>query len=385
MDGRMRLSDDISEDVEEHRGRRIIALVLLLGVTAFHYLTDPQLVELHSVYRRLYYVPIVLFAFSYGWKGGVGAGLFACVAYFPHAFLMTHGSPAPPSDKILEMVLYLGIGGIAGWLVSRQRRVQRALEQSLRERDALEKSLVRAGKLSALGQLTSGLAHEIRNPLASIMGSAESLAEEFDEDHRKHRLGQVMLKEIDRLNSVVNDFLKFARPGEPQPGRADLLSVAEEVRELTEPQARKRDVRVEDEIVDQKLEVRADPGQVSQVVLNVFLNAYQAFDRSGSDGTEAPTVELHSKREPIGDREYVCLGVRDNAGGVPDDVRENMFDPYFTTREEGTGLGLSISSRIIDAYDGFIDVEVDDSAGQSTFWICLPSLDGHEEPKGRSQ
>lgn len=362
-------TDDLEFQGRQGLGQKVAAVVLMLGVTAFHYLTDPQLVEWHSVYRRLYYIPIVLFAFSYGLRGGLVAGIFACVAYFPHAFLMTRGSPAPPSDKILEMLLYLGIGGLSGWFVHRQRKVQRALRESLRERDALEQNLVRAGKLSALGQLTSGLAHEIRNPLASIMGSAETLAEEFDEEHPKHRLGQVMLKEIDRLNQVVDDFLAFARPGEPERGRADLIDIVEEVRELTDRQARERGIQFEMKADSGELVAEADPSQVSQVVLNLFLNAYQAFDRLEDDRT--PTVTVLSETRSLSGTDYACLGIRDNAGGIPPEMREQIFDPYFTTRDDGTGLGLSVSSRIVDAHGGFIDFDVDDTEGTTTFWVCL--------------
>jgi signal transduction histidine kinase len=375
MDGEVteRLAvDDVEPDEGEGWSTTVAATVLLVAITAFHYLTDPQLVEYHSVYRRLYYVPIVLFAFSYGMRGGLGAAVFACVAYFPHAFLLTHqGSPAGPSDKVLEMVLYLCIGGLTGWLVRRRRRVRGALRRSLAERDALEQKLVRAGKLSALGQLTGGLAHEIRNPLASILGSAESLAEEFDEDHPKHRLGQVMLEEIDRLNEVVEDFLAFARPGEPERVRADLREVAEEVRDLTARQAREREVDIEVVVEPGELVAEVDRSQVSQVVLNLFLNAYQAFDRQEPPVQESTVWAMADERK-ISGTTYVCLGVRDNAGGVPEEMREKIFDPYFTTRDEGTGLGLSISGRIVDAHGGFIELEVDKTAGRSTFWVCLP-------------
>lgn len=375
MDGEVteRLAvDDVEPDEGEGWSTAVAATVLLVAITAFHYLTDPQLVEYHSVYRRLYYLPIVLFAFSYGMRGGLAAAVFACVAYFPHAFLLTHqGSPAGPSDKVLEMVLYLCIGGLTGWLVRRRRRVRGALRRSLAERDALEQKLVRAGKLSALGQLTGGLAHEIRNPLASILGSAESLAEEFDEDHPKHRLGQVMLEEIDRLNEVVEDFLAFARPGEPERVRADLREVAEEVRDLTAREAREREVAVEFQVEPGELVAEVDRSQVSQVVLNLFLNAYQAFDRR-EDPAGEPMVWVLAEERNISGTAYACLGIRDNAGGVDEEMREKIFDPYFTTRDEGTGLGLSISSRIVDAHGGFIDLEVDETAGRSTFWVCLP-------------
>ncbi len=346
-----------------------VAIALIVLVTAFHYLTDPHAVEFHNVYRRLYYIPIVLAAFSHGLAGGLLAGVVASLAYLPHAFFLEHRSPSPAIDKILEMVLYVGIGGLTGWLVGRQRDIQRALERSLEERDALEESLIRAGKLSALGQMTSGLAHEIRNPLASIMGSAEALVDEFDEDHRKHRMGQVLLAEIERLNGVVEDFLEFARPGSPEVSKADLLEVAAEVAELTAPQARDGDVDVDVRIAP-KTWVAADPSQLSQVVLNFLLNAYQAYERGSAPPGEPRRVVMDVESRRVGETHFVCLGVRDNAGALAESDVERIFDPYVTGRDGGTGLGLSVSSRIIEAQDGFIDVDVDDDT--TTFWACIP-------------
>lgn len=373
----------IGDSEREGRIEATVAFVLILAVTAFHYLTDPHAVEFHNVYRRLYYIPIVLAAFSHGARGGIIAGVVATLAYLPHAFFMAHRDPAPAIDKILEMVLYVGIGGLTGWLVGRQREVQKALERSLEERDALEESLVRAGKLSALGQLTSGLAHEIRNPLASIMGSAEALVDEFDEDHRKYRMGRVLLKEINRLNKVVDDFLAFARPGKPERSRADLADIAEEVVELTAAQARTNDVEVTSELEAGECVVEADPNQLSQVVLNFFLNAYQAFER-GEPAAGAPRrVAVRGQSRQIAGRDFVCLGVRDNAGALDAEMVDHIFDPYFTTREEGTGLGLSVSSRIAEAHGGFIEVEAGEE--QTTFWVCFPEYDYAEDSTDTSQ
>jgi signal transduction histidine kinase len=344
-----------------------VALLSVGAVTAFHYWTDSSAVEFHNVYRRLYYVPIVLAAFSHGVAGGLGVAALACVAYTPHAFLMAHGSPSPTIDKVLEMVLYLAIGGLTGWLVQRQVQIRRALERSLMERDELEQSLVRAGKLSALGRLTSGLAHEIRNPLASIMGSAESLAEEFDESHRKYRLSRVMLKEINRLNDVVSDFLSFARPTKPERRPIDPVDVAEEVVSLTSARARDVDVQVRIDAAPGQNTVQGDANQLSQVILNVLLNAYEALEASDKLGR----VTVTDAHRALGDRRYYCIGIRDNGPGIPTDQVDRIFDPYFTTRDDGTGLGLSISSRIVETHGGFMDVESHEQGG-TTFWICLP-------------
>ncbi len=337
---------------------------LLTGLTTlFHYLTDMQDVAFHNFYRRAYYVPIVLAAFGFGWKGGLVASIVASVAYIPHAFFMAHRDPAPTVDKVLEIVLYIGIGLLAGWLVDRQKRAQRQLRASLERRDELETQLVRAAKLSALGNLTAGLAHEIRNPLASIQGSAEALASEFGPEHRKHRMGELLLGEIQRLNRVVSDFLNFARPTELEVQDVDLTRVAEEVVELTSHASKEAGARVVVELGHTR--VKADRDQLAQVLLNLVLNAYDAVSE-----VDQPEVCILSEPRSLGGDNYVCVGVIDNGPGIADDRVEEVFEPYFTERDGGTGLGLSISSTIMERHGGFLDYER--RGDETIMWMCFP-------------
>lgn len=361
----------------------VVASALIVGITAGHYMTEMHNVAFHNVYRRLYYLPIVMLAFARGLRGGLGAALVVSLAYTPHAFLMEHHhDPAPGVDKGLEMLLYFAVGGLTGWLVEQQRASQRALEQALQQRDALHAQLVRAGKLGALGELVAGLAHEIRNPLASIMGSAEALASEFDEGHRKHRMARVLLREIDRLDRVVSELLAFARPTEPARRDVDLRGVVADVVELARhraPEALAWRVAIK----PGELIVWADPDQLQQVVLNLTLNALQALEGTGEvagdegAGDGAPEVAFVGEVRRVGEREHVCLGVQDNGPGPLVEDVEQLFDPFFTTREQGSGLGLSISSRIAEAHGGFLDVVRD--GAHTIFWICLPVSDASLE------
>lgn len=363
---------DMAPDTSAARQRRnwnralaLAALALIVVSTAGHYMTDMHAVHWHNVFRRLYYVPIVLASFAYGLRGGLGAAIVACIAYAPHAFFMDHMDPAPTVDKVLEFVLYLAVGGLTGWLVQRQRGVQARLESSLAAHRTLEAQLVRAGRLSALGRLTSGLAHEIRNPLASVLGAAEALGEDYPEGHRKHRIATLLLREIRRLDKVVSDFLRFARPREPQRAQVDLADIGREVLQLTAAQARAVGVEVRDELPDRLL-AQGDRGQLGQVLLNVTLNAYQCLEDQAQR-----EVSFVAARRSVAGATLACIGVQDSGPGIPDETREDIFDPYFTTREDGTGLGLSISSRIAEAHDGFLDIQ--SQPGRTTVWLCLPA------------
>ena len=352
--------------------RRLAAATLLMwcGVTLGHYLTDHHAAAFHNVYRRLYYVPIVLAAFAYGRRGGLGVASLSSLAYIPHAFLLDHHhrDPAPTEDKLLEIVMYGVVGGLSGWLVERQRQVQRRLEQSLRERDALAAQLIRAGKLGALGELTSGLAHELRNPLASIMGSAEALCSEFPPEHRKHRIAQLMLREIDRMSRVVSEFLAFARPSTPTMQPLDLRQVVEHVISISAHHPDCGRLSLEDELEPEALIVRGDADQLAQVLLNLVLNAAQSLREH-----EAPKVRLEATRHDVAGAWHQALVIEDNGPGIKPEHLHQIFDPYFTTRADGSGLGLSISHRIMEAHGGFLDVQSE--PGRTRFLMIFPPAD----------
>lgn len=352
-------------DESDQRGRVrfVFAITLVVPITLIHFATDHHLVELHNVYRRLYYIPIVLGAFAAGIRGGLGVAVAATLGYLPHAFFAEHHDPAPAIDKLLEMVLYLAIGVLTGWLVEQQDRVREQLESALSERNALESQLVRAGKLSALGELSAGLAHEIRNPLASILGAAESFVGDLEPGHPKHLLGELMIKEVHRLNGVVTRFASFARAEPMKRIATDLMGLAAEVVELTRAEAESRNIDID--LQHGRVEANVDPEQVRQVLLNVMLNAFEA-----AEDENEPHVVVVAESRDLGPGRFRCVGVRDNGPGLPHGHEEDVFDPYFTTRDEGTGLGLSISSRIMEAHGGFIDFERRD--GETTAWLCFP-------------
>ncbi|MFH1144663.1 MAG: ATP-binding protein [Candidatus Eisenbacteria bacterium] len=335
--------------------RELVQLVgIYLGiaaVTALHYLTGAHAHQQHDIYRRLYYLPIILAAFLHGLRGGGIAAVIVCLAYVPHAMGYISHDPASSMQKILEMVLYLAVGLITGGLVSRLKGTQHRLEDtaldlraSLDRLRAAEEKLVQEARLAAVGRLSAGLAHEIRNPLASIKGSAEILADDFPATHPKRRMLQVLIDEAVRLNEVLSRFLTFARPAPPKPERFSLPAGIEAVVTLLESRtaADRGCIRVEHADCAE-LPLRADPQQIRQVLLNVLLNALQA-------GGERGAVRVHCRRA---DR-HVLVTVHDAGPGFTPEAIANAFTPFFTTRAEGTGLGLAVSHRIVEQHGGEI-------------------------------
>lgn len=350
----------------------IIAGLLLL-VTALHYLTTTQQVNAHDVYRRLYYVPIVLGGVWFALRGGITTSILASLLYMPHVLVHWQHHPSINLEQYLEIVLYNVIGCLTGLLAQRERqqrvRYQTAAEtlessyRKLREQAdqiiEIEEQLRRADRLSALGELSAGMAHEIRNPLGSIRGTAEILRDGVAPDDPKLEFAEILIREVDRLNGVLEDFLRFARPAPVEHGRFLLHEIAGDVLDLTRQQALRNHVEVR-LALDEESEVPGQGEQIKQALLNLVLNALQAMPDGGTLLVSSKTLEHE-----------VQIRVSDSGPGIALEDRERIFNPFVTTRESGTGLGLAITQRIVQSHDGRILLESAPGQGAS-FTICLP-------------
>jgi Signal transduction histidine kinase, nitrogen specific len=183
-------------------------------ITVLHYGLGGHLHWVHDVLRRTYYLPIVVGAVLSGMRGGLGVAAVACLVYLPHAFVLEHlADPAAGLEKALEMVIYLGVGGVAGWLSDREARRHAQLRAALAEQRRLTRELARASRLSALGELVAGIAHEIKNPLHALAGTAEVVDPLIPAEAEERRLWELHVSEIGRLGRTAERFLGFARPG----------------------------------------------------------------------------------------------------------------------------------------------------------------------------
>lgn len=354
--------------------------VPIAAVTAAHYLTGESLHWLHDIWRRLYYLPIILGAFSFGLRGSTWAAVVVAVVYAPHAFTtFATIDPAHGIEKTLEMVLYLVVGVVTGALVDRERRerarsdaIARDLRAAMEQMRVMEQEVIRAGRLSALGELTAGLAHEIRNPLGSLKGTAQILGDEIGEGSPRRRMLELHLAEIDRLGSILDRFLSFARPQPLEIADVNLREVAADVQGLVAAHARGSAVSLVTED-GPDVATRGDKEKLVQVVLNLVLNAVQAASRpgGGAEGGQRGLVRLRVVPITRSGRAFGAIEVADNGPGVPPDMRERIFNPFVSTRPDGTGLGLPISARIVEEHAGLIEVD-DAPGGGAVFRVLLP-------------
>ena len=346
---------------------------LLLLVTALHYLTTTQMVGAHDVYRRLYYIPIVFGGLWFALRGGILTSILASLLYMPHVLFHWQHHPSIALEQYLEIVLYNVIGGLTGFLAQREQqqriRYKTAAEtlessyQKLREQAdqiiEIEEQLRRADRLSALGELSAGMAHEIRNPLGSIKGTAEILRDGVAPDDPKQEFAEILIREVDRLNRVLEDFLRFARPEPVEHGSFVLQEVVGDVLGLTQQQAARNNVVVTVDLGDD-IEIPGRGEQIKQALLNLVLNALQAMPNGGS-------LKVSLRTSP----NEVYILVSDSGPGIALEDRERIFNPFVTTRDSGTGLGLAITQRIIQGHGGRIILESRPGQGAS-FTVCLP-------------
>ncbi len=229
----------------------------------------------------------------------------------------------------------------------------------------IEEQLRKAERLSVLGELSAVLAHEIRNPLGSIHGTAEILKDDYKPGDKKYEFLEILLKESDRLNRVVEDFLRLSRP---QPLVLAPCNIGEELRSITmlvAAEAKDRDIRLEVH-ADENLEIMGDRDKLHQAFLNIILNGLQAVPDKGSIVIEARMLDNAAL-----DGAELEIIFRDSGPEIPEDLQKKIFEPFFSTKKDGTGLGLSIAKKIIESHAGSITV-VSEAQKGTAFKVRLP-------------
>ncbi len=238
------------------------------------------------------------------------------------------------------------IAFLSSFLAEREKKARDQLR-------TMEAHVKRVEKTAAMGEMAAGLAHEIKNPLASMTGAIQLLKEDARQDPDKAKLMKIILREADRLSTLVSDFLQFARPAAGKPTVIRLDNALTDTVALFEKDARcQGKIRFVVHAVP-NIWISMDPGHLRQVFWNLFLNAVEA---NGSKGA----IILNMVPLKAG---YVCIEVIDHGHGMDQATMASIFDPFFTTRSDGTGLGLSIVQRILDEYDSQLDVESEPGHG----------------------
>ncbi|KPJ57852.1 MAG: hypothetical protein AMJ42_04275 [Deltaproteobacteria bacterium DG_8] len=234
----------------------------------------------------------------------------------------------------------------------------------------------RADRLASLGTLTAGLAHEIRNPLVAIKTFTQLLPERFDDDEFRNHFLNVTAGEVDRISSLVNELLDFARPSQPNLNKEDLNQIVEKMLLLVATESHKKNLQIIKEFHQSLPPVVLDKEQIKQVFLNILLNAIDATPENGAITVGTKLIEKD------GYQKYVQIAVRDTGRGIPKEDLDRIFTPFYTTKHQGSGLGLAISHQIVREHNGSIEVESEEDQG-TTFYVNL-SINPLLTQKGRT-
>ena len=337
----------------------LISIGLVVAIlTAIHYTSYHYEMNFHILLQFGYYLPVIYAAMRFGPAGGIVSGLVITLLILPFMTNFPAMTPSAMYTQWVEVGLINIIGWLTGFLTEEERKakrkyklaltVQKELVEKLKregqERERLECEIRQTERVTALGHMSAGLAHEIRNPLGIMKVSIQMLAQEKGDDGVVSEYCRVLLEECERLNRLVSEFLSFARPKEPVRGRITLGKLLDEGVTLIQPALRQSHIQLDqarDPIDDQEVEV--DPDQIKQVFLNILLNA---IDAQGEGGV------IHL--EGVQQDGFVGFAISDEGPGISPDALPYIYDPFFTLKEKGTGLGLSVVHRILDQHGGRI-------------------------------
>jgi two-component system sensor histidine kinase PilS (NtrC family) len=252
---------------------------------------------------------------------------------------------------VITMVACFAVAFLSGLLSEQLRRTKKELS-------VMKERVERVEKMAYLGEMATGITHEVKNPLASLAGSIQILRKDIPYNPEHDKLMQIVLRETDRLNALVSNFLLFAKPPVGKIEKVDLESaLAETIKLFEKNQDTSRRVSIIGDFYP-NIWVEIDPVHLRQVMWNIILNAAEAIEGEGL---------IKIKTYPLKDN-YACVEVNDTGCGMTKTLIQSIFNPFFTTKSSGTGLGLSIVHRILESYNSWLDVESEVGKGTSFTW-----------------
>jgi signal transduction histidine kinase len=356
-----------TEDARAQLQRLAIVIGAIVIIAAAHH-EIPRTVSLASkVIQYLFFLPIVVAAFWFGWRGGLAAAVIATLCYLPRLPFWWREQLGYSADEYGEALDLLLVGSILGLLADRERRQKnelhrttRQLSETYRELQENFQHLKRVEQLSAIGQLSASLAHEIRNPLASIEGAADLLKPGAVPEEMREEFVGIIKKECRRLSRLLGDLLNLSRPRRPDYTSAPISEILGSVLELIYVAAQKSQVTIRTEMPHGLPPLACDPEQIKQVFLNLCMNAIQAMPGGGEMVIEVSLSEYN-----------LVVEIRDEGPGIPSEHLHELFSPFFTTKKDGTGLGLPVAQQIVLRHGGLITAGANEPRG-AVFTVTLP-------------
>ena len=334
-------------NISEKRKREVIIALIIIGILCLHYFTHPAKEYYHAVYRMAFYIPLILGGLWFGLKGALIVSAAAFILFTPYIIIHWQGFSIEDFDKVLEGLIYFTTTIILGLLVERERKEHNAR--------------LRNESLAAVGRAVSEIAHDMKTPLMAIGGFSKQVTRSLDADNPAQRKLEIIVQETSRLESMVKEMLDFGKPLALNRSETALNDLIHECVEMSEPVAKEAGIELEFHKASPPLpSISLDGPRIKQVLLNLITNAIQA-----SPPGEKVTISATLLKKTI------LMAVSDFGCGISEELREIIFQPFFTTKGSGTGLGLPIVKRIVEAHGGNISFTTNPEKGV-TFPVYLP-------------
>ena len=324
----------------------MVIAAMIGSILCLHYVTFPELIHYHALYRMLFYVPLVLGSLWFGIKGAAYVCISVSVLFLPHAIRQWQGFSFEDFYRLLEGVLYIIIAFILGFVVEKERKKHRAL--------------VRAESLAAVGKEVSEIAHDMKTPLMAIGGLANQVSKKLEKNDLNQKKLGIVIQETARLESMVNEMLDFGKPLKIEPAETKFNELVLDSVKMAQTIAKKKDVELETNLDPSVPPVFLDSPRVKQAFLNLMTNAVQA-------SSAGENVIVRTSLE----NSWVILEVVDSGCGITKEHQESIFHPFFSTKDGGTGLGLGIVKKIVKSHGGDISFHPNPEKGV-TFTVRLP-------------
>jgi two-component system, NtrC family, sensor histidine kinase HydH len=355
--------DAIARDQRRPVRSALAIAVAVMAISVLHYLTSLHSVVLHEVLKRLYYVPIVVAAVMWGTRGGLATSSFSTLLYMPHVVFQWHAWPVLEAEQYGEVLMFNVVASVAGVLADRlhaERTLHRDAAGELRDAYARLRAgndeRVRMDRLVTIGRIASGIAHEVRTPLAGLLGSLEILENEFTREHPKAEFVAIAKRQISRLQEVVTEFLEFAQPAPPAVRPVDLGQLIETTARLARITLARRGVSLDAPATNTTVTAAVDAEQVQRALLGIMLADTPAL----RDGHISITMANR------GDAAQIAVEL-EGVTSVP--AVSDLFEAFPATAC-GHGLALATAERLIANQHGAVKAEVID--GGVRFVIDLP-------------
>jgi signal transduction histidine kinase len=327
----------------------VIAVSTII-VTYFHYGIAGHHKVIHLSHYYAFYLIVIYAAYRFNIRGGLAVSVILTILYSPAAYLhllrLDFSHYIVPS--MVEVSMVYAVALVAGYFSVKLKNEKKKVEQVSGEMLEMERQIAHDDRLRVLGQLSAGIAHEIRNPLAAIKSGISIIKSGKGTD----QVTDILAAEIDNLNSFVNRFLTYARLGTGAKEPVSFSLFMQELSELIKLAAagEKVQMKINYDKDDNSL-IYIDKNTIKQALLNITINAIEAVRSLPS-----PKVELCG--QTAGDD--VFFTVTDNGKGIPDNVIERIFEPFFTTKDDGTGLGLALAAKTASEHGGFVEAQNSD-------------------------